>query len=166
MAFPPHIWTYELLTSALLGLLEWKGKPRAYITYPVQSIGNASVTALNGTPTTVYDNDSMVDATNKRVKVTSPGWYVALGQVVFAASSTGPRKAQLRRNGVLVGHLYTEPDESIPCPMQVSCAPVLCVAGDYFDVTAWQDSGGSLSTYASTEGTSYLTVYMVDSATS
>ena len=167
MAFPPHTWTYELLTSALLGLLEWRGKPKAYITYTTtQSLTDGAVTALNTAPTTVYDTDSMVDATNKRIKITSPGWYVAVGQVVFAANSTGPRKVQIRHNGTLVGHSYVEPDTSTPCPGQAATPPLLCTAGDYFDVTGQQSSGGALNTYNSTEGVSFLSVHMVDSATS
>jgi len=167
MAFPPHAWTYELLTSALMGLLEWRGKPKAQINYTtVQGIPNNAVTALNSAYTTAYDTDSMVDATNKRLKVTSPGWYAAVAHAVFAADSTGPRKIYLRRNGAVVNGDYVEPDESIPCQLQVTCGPILCAAGDYFDVALWQNSGGALNTYNGTEGVSSLSVYMVDSATS
>ena len=167
MAFPPHTWTYEQLTSTLLSLLEWRGKPKAQINYTtVQSIPNRAVTALSSTYTTVHDTDSMVDATNKRLRVTSPGWYVAVAHGVFAAESTGPRKIYLRRNGAVVNVVYVEPDESIPCQLQVTCGPILCAASDYFDVALWQDCGAALNTYSGAEGVSSLALYMVDSATS
>lgn len=170
MAFPPHTWTYEQLTSTLLALLEWKGKPKAKIEYPTaQSIPDATWTTLTNnatTPTTVYDTDSMVDTTNRRLKVTSPGWYVATASVVFAANSAGPRKVAVRRNGTLLHATYIEPDTSTQCPGQVVSDPVLCAATDYFDVQVYQGSGGSLSTYNGGDGVSSLSVYMVDSATS
>lgn len=169
MAFPPHTWTYEQLTSTLLNLLEWRGKPKAMITYPkAQSLPNNTWTVLtnaNTDPTTVYDTDSMVDAPNRRIKVTSPGWYVPVASVIFAADSTGPRKVAVRRNGVLIHSIYIEPDTSTQCPGQVTAGPILCAANDYFDVAALQGSGGSLSTYSGGDGTPSLAVYMVDSAT-
>lgn len=166
MTFPPHTWTYEQLTSTLLNLLEWRGKPKAMITYPTpQSLPNNTWTTLNTAPTTVYDTDSMVDAANRRIRVTSPGWYVPVASVVFAANSTGPRKVAVRRNGVLIHSTYIEPDTSTQCPGQVTAGPILCAAGDYFDVQALQASGSSLSTYSGGDGTSSLAVYMVDSAT-
>ena len=173
MTFPPHTWTYEPLTSALLGLLEWRSKPKARITYPTaQSMPNGATTftALTNNasnPTAVYDTDSMVDNTNRRIKVTTPGWYRAEGVVALVGNSTGARKAQLRRNGAWVGGVYVEPDSAEPCLMPVSSGgPILCAAGDYFDLTAAQASGGALATYNSTEGVSTLSVWMVDSATS
>lgn len=170
MAFPPHTWTYELLTSALMGLLEWRGKPKAQIKYPTaQSIPNDTWTTLtnNATnPTVVYDTDSMVDLANRRIKVTSPGWYVPVASVVFAANSSGPRKVAVRRNGVLLHSTYIEPDSTTQCPGQVTAGPVLCAANDYFDIQVLQDSGGSLSTYSGGDGTPSLAVYMTDSATS
>ena len=167
MPFPPHTWTYEQLTSTLLSLLEWRGKPKAQIAYTTtQSIPNNTITALSSAYTTAYDTDSMVDATNKRLKVTSPGWYVAVAHAVFAADSTGPRKVYLRRNGAAVNVVYVEPDESIPCQLQVTCGPILCAAGDYFNVAVWQNSGGALSTYNGAEGVSSLSLYMVYSAAS
>lgn len=173
MPFPPHAWTYEALTSTLLGLLEFKARPKAKITYPTaQSIPNGATTftALTNnatSPTTLYDTDSMVDTTNRRIKITSPGWYVAAGVVALAGNSTGARKAQLRHNGAWLGGIYVEPDSAEPCLMPVhSNGPILCAAGDYFDLTAAQASGGALNTYNSTEGLSVLAVWMVDSSTS
>ena len=169
MTFPPHTWTYEQLTSTLLALLEWRGRPKAKITYPTaQSLTTATWTTLTNnatTPTTAYDSDSMVDATNRRIKITSPGWYVATASVVFAANANGPRKIAIRKNGTLLHEVYIEPDTSTPCPGQVSSDPELCAANDYFDIQAYQDSGGALSTYSGTEGVSSLSAHMVDSAT-
>lgn len=170
MAFPPHTWTYEALTSTLLNLLEWKSKPKAQITYPTaQSLPDGTWTTLtnNATnPTSVYDTDSMVDLANRRIKITTAGWYMATASVVFAANSTGIRKIAVRRNGTLLHSVYIEPDTSTQCPGQVSAGPVLCAVNDYFDIQALQGSGGSLSTYSGGDGTPTLTVYMVDSATS
>ena len=170
MAFPPHTWTYEKLTSTLFALLEWRAKPKASITYPTaQSIPNNTWTTLtnnNTNPTSVYDTDSMVDLANRRIKITSPGWYVPVASIVFAANSSGPRKVAVRRNGTLLHSSYIEPDTSTQCPGQVTAGPQLCAANDYFDIQVLQDSGGALSTYSGGDGTSTLAVYMVDSATS
>lgn len=170
MAFPPHAWTYEALTSTLLALLEFKGKPKASITYPTaQSIPDNTWTTLtnNATnPTVVYDTDSMVDLANRRIKITSPGWYVPVASVVFAANSSGMRKVAVRRNGVLLHSTYIEPDTSTQCPGQVTAGPQLCAANDYFDIQVLQASGGALSTYSGGDGTPSLSVYMVDSSTS
>lgn len=169
MAFPPHTWTYEQLTSALMGLLEWRGRPKAKITYPTaQSIPDSTDTVLtnNATaPTTVYDTDAMVDAAARRIKITSPGWYSVVGVYFAAANSSGVRKVRLRRNGAVIESVYVEPDTSTPCPCQVTTGPVLCTAGDYWDVVARQESGGALATYNGAEGVSSLAVFMVDSAT-
>lgn len=170
MAFPPHTWTYEALTSTLLNLLEWKAKPKAKITYPTaQSIPDNTWTTLTNnasTPTTIYDTDSMVDAANRRIKITTAGWYVPLGAVVFAANSSGPRKVAVRHNGTLLNSTYIEPDTNTQCPGQVTTAPVLCAVNDYFDVQVLQGSGGSLSTYNGGDGVSSLAVWMIDSSTS
>lgn len=172
MAFPPHTWTYEQLTSTLLALLEWRGKPKSRITYPTaQSIANGTWVALTNNasaPTTDYDTDSMVDTTNRRIKVTTPGWYQAIGAVAWAGSTGDVRKTALRKNGtIMLAWQYTDPDASTPATNQAITAPVLCAANDYFETLAYQASGGALSTASSsTEGVSSLAVWMVDSATS
>lgn len=173
MAYPPHDWTAEApfaLTGPLMDTLEFRGKPKAKITYPtVQSIPDSTDTVLTNnasTPTTIYDTDSMVDAANRRIKITTPGWYVPLGVYAAAGNGTGVRKARLRLNGTTIETVYVEPDASTPCLIQVTSAPILCAANDYFQVVAYQGSGGALNTYNSTEGVSSLAVYMVDTATS
>lgn len=173
MSYPPHNWTAEApfaLTGPLMDLLEFRGKPKAKITYPTaQSIPDGTETVLTNnatTPTTVYDTDSMVDAANRRIKITTPGWYVPIGVYMAAAASSGMRKARLRRNGTVIESVLVEPDTSTPCPAQVTSAPILCAAADYFDVVVHQASGAALNTYNGAEGVSSLAVYMVDTATS
>lgn len=163
----------EMLTEAVMNTLGFRNLPKAKITYPTaQSVANSasSFTTLTNnatSPTTVHDNDSMVDATNRRIAIVTAGWYMAAGVVALVGNSTGARKAILRRNGAWLGGIYIEPDSSEPCVMPVhSNGPVLCAAGDYFDLAAAQASGGGLNTYNAAEGVSTLAVWMVDSATS
>jgi hypothetical protein len=113
-----------------------------------QSLTNTTAAAITF-DTEVRDDGGYYDAGSPtRLTITNAGWYVLTGSVQFAANATGLRRAYFRVNNTT--------DYSVASVNAVSSAGLVTVpvaaavlylaAGDYVELWARQDSGGSLNT--------------------
>jgi len=94
-----------------------------------------------------YDTDSMHSTSSNTSRITIPsgqgGYYAFRWGAVFANNSSGNRRMRLRKNGTdIQNSALTTKGDGLTA---ISASTVIAaVAGDYFELTALQDSGGAL----------------------
>lgn len=112
-----------------------------------QSIATATLTAIT------FDTESDVGGCHEGVtnpsRITVPaghgGMWVFSGVLGYAANATGIRGALLRKNGATVMSVYgPNLGSGNGAAVPFSCVHIV-VAGDYFEIVAYQDSGGNLN---------------------
>ena len=113
-----------------------------------QSVANATTVAATF-DTEAFDTDGYHSTTTNTSRFTIPsgkdGKYLVLGRVTYVANSSGVRQGRLLKNGNLIGlNTDTTPGSGGGQNIEVS-GIYSAVAGDYFEVAYWQNSGGSLN---------------------
>lgn len=104
-----------------------------------------------------FDRSGLFDSVNSRLTVKTPGTYRLSGSVSFASSSSNIRIAYIAKNGTIsVGNQIQAISAGASTTVQVSDV-FEAVAGDYFELWAYQNSGGSLNVNGTSSGT-YLTL--------
>lgn len=104
--------------------------------------------------TTVYEtvagmHDVVVD--NNRVKVLSNGKYDVAGFVTFDAGGGFIRELLVQKNGTIVGGPTVAAKSAVPVgdgnlhSMEVNGKGIPMLAGEYFNMQAYQDSGAPLN---------------------
>ena len=94
-----------------------------------------------------------------RLTVQVPGIYYVTGAVVFAANATGQRQLQIRHiNAAAVARTsiadtFQDATAAGTTRMEVSGLSLVADIGDWFDLVAFQDSGGALNLSAATAST-------------
>ena len=126
-----------------------------------QSVNNATETASNF-DTEVFDTDGFHSNVTNNTRMTIPsgkdGKYLLLGRACFVANTTGVRQGRLRKNGNLIAvNTDTTPGSGGGQNIEVS-GIYSAVAGDYFEVAYWQNSGGALN---SENGGEYYDAFMI-----
>lgn len=114
--------------------------------------GSAAQSIPDDTTTTMladsenHDNDSMHSTSSNTGRITAQtaGRYLFNGTVEFAANSTGRRLIYLRVNGTTSYLLYSSAAPTSPTTAVGSFTKTLVLAaGDYVEVRANQNTGGS-----------------------
>lgn len=133
--------------------------PQAYAVQDttLQSIPSGTWTKVQ-LDTTIKDNDGIVDLTNDKFVIQTPGWYevvlgVGFGSVNSTYDPVGRRVASVRLNGVtanggLRGRRDTIPDRTAArtCRTGGSLHAMFLNKNDYIELMAWQDSGVARNT--------------------
>lgn len=139
-------------TSTSTGL-KWAAPAGA--TFVGCSLENGSITLSNNTDTILtfstelFDTDSMHSTTTNTGRITIPsgkgGYYHFNWSMVFDNNSSGNRRCRLKKNGSTfdLGPVITVKGNGFT-PVANSCI-VSTVAGDYWELEAFQDSGGNLN---------------------
>jgi hypothetical protein len=108
-----------------------------------------------------FDTDGMHDTAvnNTRFVAKTPGLYRFTATHVWGATSGGYREAYFKKNGVTLGSLGAT-DNTPPTTnfWQQVTAEIMLAAGDYVELTLWQNSGGT-----ATVGSRGMSVSMVAS---
>lgn len=96
---------------------------------------------------------------NTRYTVQVAGTYRVSGVVTFASNATGTRAADIQKNGTRIasnasGSSFVQAVAGF-ISVQVPAANVVCAVGDYLEMGAFQNSGGSLNTVP---GATYFSV--------
>lgn len=126
------------------------GQPRcrAYLSSAVQSIGDATLTAINFDAET-YDVGAMHDTSTATNRVTVPagsdGIYIIHAQVTFAANATGKREAFLYKNAAALStarEIASSGTEETVIHISVHDT---ATAGDYYELRVNQNRGGALN---------------------
>jgi len=118
-----------------------------------QTLSNNTDTILLWT-SELYDTDAMHSTSSNTGRITIPtgkgGYYEFRWSLMFAANTSGNRRARLLKNGATYdsGTVLTvgAPNGGL-CGFAVSTV-VSTVAGDYWEIQAFQDCGSSLATGA------------------
>jgi len=111
-----------------------------------QAITTATWQAINFTVED-YDTNSFHDnvTNNTRLTISEAGLYLFTGACEFATNSTGDRGLAITKNaGVVFQAIQLNDAASIAHAVNIS-AVLACVASDYFELRAWQNSGGNLN---------------------
>lgn len=118
-----------------------------------QSIPSASLTVISWDTEEFDVGGFFTSATPTRVTIPTGmnGYYALSGQIAFAATAGGAeRTIAFRKNGTTnfaYGTAYFT--SSAPSTPNISGRTVYLTAGDYIEVTAYQNSGSSVNTLVS-----------------
>jgi hypothetical protein len=113
----------------------------------VQTIANASATAIQFDASDSFDTDTMHDTvtSNTRITVNTSGIYIVTGQIYFATSATGSyRVISIAKNGTELASANFGAGTDKRCTLTYIDAAAN--ATDYYELLAYQDSGGNLNT--------------------
>jgi len=154
--------TGQVLTSGGVGAAPvWSGSPsfsgivtaaaqprcKAYKTGGAQSISDSTATVITFDAES-FDVGTMHDNATNNTRLTIPsggdGLYVVTAGVAFTGNATGVRALTLKLTGTAVSDTQDSSVAAATHIMQLS-AISLAVAGDYFEVFAYQNSGGALN---------------------
>jgi len=162
----PHVAADGLGGAVLSGLASGTIGAKAKKT-TAQSFSNATWTAAQ-LDTEEFDTDGFHDNVTNNSRMTVPaglaGKYLAIGLIQWSGSSTAPnqRYTSLAKNGSRESNLSL-PGSSVVGAMSLSGVgePMIgvfdLIAGDYIEIHGYQDSAGSLNTFAA-----YLTLIKLD----
>lgn len=160
MATVPPIrdWTDEHLTAAKMdeisAMLDFLRDVDGGICYAnatgTQSIGNTTDTPIDF-DTTEVNRDSMWSAfTPSRITANTAGWYALGGVVVFDTNATGYRIGKFRKTSGFVQTVLRASSVGAVSGantwVDISMRIVFLSPGDYVELLARQNSGGSLNT--------------------
>lgn len=121
-----------------------------------QSIPNVTWTKIS-LDTELFDTGSAFASNNFTPQVA--GYYYVSAQVYYGASS-GWCTSNIRKNGI--GYAYGTSVSATPNGMITNANKIFYLNGstDYVDFATYQSTGGSTSTIASIEGTSFCAVLL------
>ena len=113
-----------------------------------QSLANNTDTFLTF-DTEDFDNDSMHSTASNtdRITIQTAGLYFVLGHILFDTNATGVRKLSIYVNGALYEIQQVSAGSAYETGLNVS-AFRNCIATDYFQAQAFQNSGGALNAIA------------------
>jgi hypothetical protein len=141
-------------------------KPFAQMRQSVaQNVTNATFTALTFTTEDVDDDPTggsghSTSSNTSRYTAIYPGWYLCAGGVVWTGNSTSRRASRWAVNGTAINGsqilLPASIAQNVSHPARTIA--VYLDVGDYVELQAWQDSGGTLATIVAAAEQSHLTV--------
>jgi hypothetical protein len=130
------------------GALQIDGQPKfGGQNSATQSLADSTWTALT-MDVEQWDTGAMHSTVTNTSRVTIPtgqgGHYAFMGQCGFAANATGVRKLAIARNGTRIWSVTLPGTASDNLVLHVN-AMYPATAGDYFELHAYQNSGGALN---------------------
>ena len=127
-----------------------------------QSLTTATYTLVTFN-TENFDTDSIHDNSSNTSRMTIPsgkgGKYLVTGQLLFATNSTGIRICEILKNGSNVTYIQVQPATTDATSLLINWV-VNCVATDYIEVRAYQDTGGALNLNQNNGGTTLQVSYL------
>lgn len=165
---PGNFWTSALWNANILGGLNYLFAPVRFKGYSstTQSIGTGTTPVALTLDTEIVDSDGGHSTTTNTSRYTAQtaGLYYVSGTVTFATSATNTRTLQVLLNGAAINGAGIQ---AAPAPNRggsVFVATLVQMAvGDYVEIAAWQDSGGSLLTTSGTANTSTMCLWRISS---
>jgi hypothetical protein len=128
-----------------------------------QSLANSTWTAITMNSET-YDTDGFHSTSTNTSRITIPtglgGYYLAIGNLAFAANATSWRGIGIYKNGSEVVGAYTDYAGGTTGTVQIISDIMNLVAGDYIELYGRQNSGGNLNT-SGASNVSWFTVMKV-----
>lgn len=148
-------WTFEntvgfndTVTATSLVNITGQSRCKAYRSTSSFSIATATITAIEMNAES-YDTGSMHDNAVSNTRITIPaaagGMYLINAQVTFGNSATGRREVHIYKNNALFATVKEfGPDGTENTVLQIN-AHDNSSGGDYYDVRAYQNTGGALN---------------------
>jgi hypothetical protein len=127
----------------------------------VQAVANATDTLITWN-TEDFDTSAFHDPTTNTDRITIPagkaGYYLIEARVSFAANATGIRSVSVKKNGatIVVGADLNNQGSSASSVL-IHSRVISAAVADYFNLNAYQTSGGSLNT-DNTAGYTFFTM--------
>lgn len=119
-----------------------------------QSLNNTTFTTLSFDSET-FDTNTFHDLVTNNSRFTIPsakgGKFLLRASVEFAANGTGARHVVIRKNGTNAAYVSSGNAGGSDATVVVCSAVLSAVATDYFDVQAYQSSGGALNVNSNTD---------------
>lgn len=146
----------QVLTADGSGGATWQSVDKGCRVYnsSAQSIPNATWTALTFN-SEVYDTDGMhsTSTNTNRVTCVTAGKYLVWGYVTFDANATGNRYAAIKKNGTFyVIEMRSNFGSGSTTVLHVDLL-INLAEGDYVELFARQESGGSLNVHSGNTAT-------------
>jgi hypothetical protein len=128
--------------------------PRAHAYQAVAQSLTSGVSAVITMDSEQVDTDNIhsTAASTSRLTIVTAGRYRVIGQVAFASNATGYRTATLLRTGATIAQQRHAAVSGTTHVEQVT-DDILCVAGDYIELQADQNSTAALNTSPGTSAT-------------
>lgn len=158
-----YFWAYKLESGSAGGAIG----ARVNNSTSTVSAGNTTWTSMTWSAEN-FDTDAFHDTGSNTSRLTCPaglaGKYLIVGNIQFAANTTGQRGWRILLNGATViggDFRNTEASGSVQTRAVVSAIYDL-VPGDYVELQGWQSSGGALNMGGSTDYT-WFSIMRLDS---
>jgi len=129
--------------------------PSSGSTFVGCSLENAAISISNNTDTIatfsgeLYDTDSMHSTSSNTSRITIPtgkgGYYEIRWSAIWASSTSGNRRIRLLKNGSSFEFGPIQTVAGVGLTMIANSSVVSTVAGDYWELQVFQDSGGALN---------------------
>lgn len=171
-AAAPGVYSSSSLAQ-LLSVVAFKMKP------PMARLRQATIQAITtatytGVACDAEDYDSDVDSIGAHDNVTNnsrytcryPGWYLISGGISWASNATGRRGSRYAVNGSAynASGVLINASAAVGLTYPTDANLVYLTVGDFVELQAFQDSGGSLNTVASNESAARFCVKWVSNA--
>lgn len=119
------------------------------------------VFAVLGLDTELFDSEAIHSTVTNpsRMTIVTPGLYLCLGAVSFAANATGFRESAISKNGTISARGIVQAASAGTTVVPVHTY-LQCVAGDYIELQGAQSSGGNLASTLGVDST-WLSVLRV-----
>jgi hypothetical protein len=165
---PGNFWTSALWNTVILGGLSYLLAPVRFKGYSstTQSIATGTAPVPLTLDTEIVDSDGghSTSTNTSRYTAQTAGLYYVTGAVTFATNATNTRTLQVLLNGAAVNGagVQAAPASNRGATVLASTLVQMSV-GDYVEIAAWQDSGGSLATSSGTANTSTMCLWRISS---
>ncbi len=130
----------------------------------------ANISLNSGTTTTItwdsetFDTDAYHSTSSNTSRITIPagkaGKYMVIGDAMYTSNSNGRRIMTFRKNGTDVFDFESASPGSAELDI-VGTAVIDLVVGDYIEMTAWQNSGSTLSLQNGSTRYSFFSAYLI-----
>ena len=160
--------TGQVLTVAA-GIPSWS-TPVAGVTFSgarvsqdsAQSIPNSTSTIINFN-TEIIDVDGYHSNVTNNSRLTIPagkdGFVLLSGKVHMTSNANGFTEVLLYKNGSLIGSNSYKNTATYYMSPHITLISS-CIAGDYFELGAWQDTGGANNTISGQTNTNFMISYL------
>jgi hypothetical protein len=114
-----------------------------------QSIANATFVKITWDQED-FDTDTFHDNVTNNTRITIPtgkgGYYLIAGVIAWSNVGAGNRAVELSKNGTTINYVFFQPDAtSANGPLYPMSYVINLSAGDYVELSAYQNSGSALN---------------------
>lgn len=111
-----------------------------------QSINDSTTTAIQFDTTTIDELSAWSSGANTKLTAPVTGWYILGGHVKYHDGTSGKRVLDPRINGTIFPGGISQPcTAALQGPDLVVTTVYHLTAGDYLEMTTWQNNGSAIN---------------------